>query len=387
MEMGRCLLSSQLTPLLFSQIPSISISLAHSRSISCQKYPPQKKKKLLLLHGFGIYTPFFNSSTPSSSSSSCTKAVLSPEIPNQKKNYSKVAAESTGPIPANHLLLVVETAATTGAQVVMDAVNKPRTITYKGLTDLVTETDKMSEAAILEVVKKNFSDHLILGEEGGLIGDSSSDYLWCIDPLDGTTNFAHCYPSFAVSVGVLFRGKPAAAAVVEFVGGPMCWNTRVFSAVSGGGAFCNGQKIHASLTDKVEQSLLVTGFGYEHDDAWATNIDLFKEFTDVSRGVRRLGAAAVDMCHVALGIVEAYWEYRLKPWDMAAGVLIVEEAGGVVSCMDGEIFCVFDRSVLVSNGVLHAQLLERIGPATEKLKKKGIDFSLWFKPENYRTEL
>ncbi|KAI8524723.1 hypothetical protein RHMOL_Rhmol13G0170800 [Rhododendron molle] len=344
------------------------------------------KKRLLLLHGFGIYTPFFNSSTPSSSSS-CTKAVLSPEIPNQKKNYSKVAAESTGPIPSNQLLLAVETAATTGAEVVMDAVNKPRTITYKGLTDLVTETDKMSEAAILEVVKKNFSDHLILGEEGGLIGDSSSDYLWCIDPLDGTTNFAHCYPSFAVSVGVLFRGKPAAAAVVEFVGGPMCWNTRIFSAVSGGGAFCNGQKIHASLTDKVEQSLLVTGFGYEHDDAWATNIDLFKEFTDVSRGVRRLGAAAVDMCHVALGIVEAYWEYRLKPWDMAAGVLIVEEAGGVVSCMDGEIFCVFDRSVLVSNGVLHAQLLERIGPATEKLKKKGIDFSLWFKPENYRTEL
>ncbi|GFS33117.1 myo-inositol monophosphatase like 1 [Actinidia rufa] len=206
-------------------------------------------------------------------------------------------------------------------------------------------------------------------------------------PRDGTTNFAHCYPSFAVSVGVLFRGKPAAAAVVEFVGGPMCWNTRTFSAAAGGGAFCNGQRVHVSGTDKVEQSLLVTGFGYEHDDPWATNIDLFKEFTDVSRGVRRLGAAAVDMCHVALGIVEAYWEYHLKPWDMAAGVLIVEEAGGVVSCMDGGKYCVFDRSVLVSNGVLHAKLLERIGPATGKLKNKGIDFSLWYKPENYRAEL
>ncbi|KAK3037090.1 hypothetical protein RJ639_029932 [Escallonia herrerae] len=117
--------------------------------------------------------------------------------------------------------------------VVMNAVNKPRNVTYKGLTDLVTDTDKMSEAAIMEVVRKNFGDHLILGEEGGLIGDSSSDYLWCIDPLDGTTNFAHGYPSFAVSVGVLFRGKPAAAAVVEFVGGPMCWNSRIFSAASG----------------------------------------------------------------------------------------------------------------------------------------------------------
>ncbi|MED6121919.1 Phosphatase impl1, chloroplastic [Stylosanthes scabra] len=305
----------------------------------------------------------------------------------KRLNHFAVGARSTGTIASDHLIEVVKTAAQTGAQVVMDAVNKPRNITYKGLTDLVTETDKMSEAAILEVVKKNFEDHLILGEEGGIIGDASSDYLWCIDPLDGTTNFAHGYPSFAVSVGVLYRGRPAAAAVVEFVGGPMCWNTRTFSATAGGGAFCNGQSIHVSATDQVERSLLVTGFGYDHDDAWATNIDLFREFTDVSRGVRRLGAAAVDMCHVALGIVESYWEYRLKPWDMAAGVLIVEEAGGAVSRMDGGKFCVFDRSVLVSNGVLHEKLLDRIGPATEKLKSKGIDFSLWYKPENYRADV
>ncbi|GMN60242.1 hypothetical protein TIFTF001_029335 [Ficus carica] len=282
----------------------------------------------------------------------CTKAVIS-EVPNQKL-YPKVGAHSTGSIPTSQLLQVVETAAKTGAEVVMDAVNKPRNITYKGVTDLVTDTDKASEAAILDVVKKNFRDHLVLGEEGGIIGDTSSDYLWCIDPLDGTTNFAHCYPSFAVSVGVLFRGKPAAASVVEFVGGPMCWSTRTFSATAGGGAFCNGQKIHASQTDQ---------------------------------GVRRLGAAAVDMCHVALGIVEAYWEYRLKPWDMAAGVLIVEEAGGSVSRMDGGKFCVFDRSVLVSNGALHAKLLERIAPATEKLKSGNFDDSLWFKPENYTTDL
>ncbi|XP_031504960.1 phosphatase IMPL1, chloroplastic [Nymphaea colorata] len=310
------------------------------------------------------------------------------EVAKAGESFAKVgSAASTGAIPADQLLKVVETAAKAGAEVVMEAVSKPRNISYKGTTDLVTDTDKRSETVILDVVRKNFVDHLILGEEGGLIGDTSSDYLWCIDPLDGTTNFAHGYPSFAVSVGVLFRGRPAAAAVVEFVGGPMCWNTRVFSATAGGGAFCNGQRISVSKTDQVERSLLVTGFGYEHDDAWATNIDLFKEFTDISRGVRRLGAAAVDMCHVALGIVEAYWEYRLKPWDMAAGVLIVEEAGGTVTRMDGGNFCVFDRSVLVSNGVLHRKLLERIGPATEKLKHKGIDFSLWFKPENYPTDL
>ncbi|KAI4306378.1 hypothetical protein L6164_029660 [Bauhinia variegata] len=315
----------------------------------------------------------------------CTKSLLS-EITNQGK-FPKMAAQSTGPITPSELIEVVKTAAQTGAEVVMDAVNKPRNISYKGLTDLVTETDKMSEAAILEVVKKNFADHLILGEEGGIIGNTSSDYLWCIDPLDGTTNFAHGYPSFAVSVGVLYRGNPAAAAVVEFVGGPMCWNTRTFSAIAGGGAFCNDQRIHVSETKTVEQSLLVTGFGYEHDIAWATNIELFKEFTDVSRGVRRLGAAAVDMCHVALGIAEAYWEYRLKPWDMAAGVLMVEEAGGTVTRMDGGKFCVFDRSVLVSNGSVHAKLLEKIGLATEKLKSEGIDFTLWYKPEDYETDL
>ncbi|BAF07938.1 phosphatase IMPL1, chloroplastic [Oryza sativa Japonica Group] len=308
------------------------------------------------------------------------------EQPAARGKCPKVAAPTTGPIPAAELLGVIQDAARAGAEVIMEAVNKPRNIHYKGVADLVTDTDKLSESVILEVVRKTFPDHLILGEEGGLIGDALSEYLWCIDPLDGTTNFAHGYPSFSVSIGVLFRGKPAASTVVEFCGGPMCWSTRTVSASSGGGAYCNGQKIHVSKTDKVEQSLLVTGFGYEHDDAWVTNINLFKEYTDISRGVRRLGSAAADMSHVALGITEAYWEYRLKPWDMAAGVLIVEEAGGMVSRMDGGEFTVFDRSVLVSNGVVHDQLLDRIGPATEDLKKKGIDFSLWFKPDKYPTD-
>ncbi|XP_030470841.2 phosphatase IMPL1, chloroplastic [Syzygium oleosum] len=371
--MGRSLVFSANIPLKFSQEPN-SVWPLHRKL--CQSFPHKTRQNSL---GGFLRFPSFNANQ---GRTLCVRAVVSSDT-----SYPKVGAASTGPIPPGQLIEVVETAAKTGAQVVMDAVNKPRNIFYKGLTDLVTETDKMSEAAILDVVRKNFPDHLILGEEGGIIGDSSSGYLWCIDPLDGTTNFTHGYPSFAVSIGVLFRGNPAAAAVVEFVGGPMCWNTRTFSATAGGGAFCNGQKIYSSKTDLVEQSLLVTGFGYEHDDAWATNIELFKEFTDVSRGVRRLGAAAVDMCHVALGIVEAYWEYRLKPWDMAAGVLIVEEAGGAVTRMDGGKFCVFDRSVLVSNGALHGKLLDRIAPATEKLKVKGIDFSLWYKPDDYQTDL
>ncbi|XP_043807727.1 phosphatase IMPL1, chloroplastic isoform X2 [Manihot esculenta] len=336
--MGKSLVFSTTIPLRFSHLPR-SISPFHHLS-QCVPQRFSENSQCCVENG-GIRLKV----TPIRRNLS-TKAVLS-EPPNQRQ-YPKVAAKSTGPIPPSQLIQVVETAAKTGAEVVMDAVNKPRNISYKGLTDLVTDTDKMSEAAILEVVRKNFADHLILGEEGGVIGDSFSEYLWCIDPLDGTTNFAHGYPSFAVSVGVLFRGNPAAAAVVEFVGGSMAWNTRIFSATAGGGAFCNGHKIHASQTDKVEQSLLVTGFGYEHDDAWAANIQLFKEYTDISR--------------------------------------MVEEAGGTVTRMDGGKFCVFDRSVLVSNGVMHAKLLERIAPTTEKLKAKGIDFSLWYKPENYPTD-
>ncbi|WVZ77736.1 hypothetical protein U9M48_025563 [Paspalum notatum var. saurae] len=290
------------------------------------------------------------------SGSRCSKArpvmAVASEQAAPAARYPKIAAPTTGPIPAAELLGVIEAAAKAGADVIMEAVNKPRNIQYKGVADLVTDTDKLSESVILEVVTKNFKDHLILGEEGGLIGDSLSEYLWCIDPLGLAPHSAPASDllnNFSVSIGVLYRGKPAASAVVE-------------------------------------QSLLVTGFGYEHDDAWTTNINLFKEFTDISRGVRRLGSAAADMSHVGLGITEAYWEYRLKPWDMAAGVLIVEEAGGVVTRMDGGEFTVFDRSVLVSNGVVHGQLLDRIGPATEELKKKGIDFSLWFKPDKLRVE-
>ncbi|KAL0695866.1 hypothetical protein Bca4012_063046 [Brassica carinata] len=374
--MGRSLIFSGTMSMRITHLPRSSLPLTNPFSF---------RTAVTRNFGHGLLCSTISSNSFKSTTTLRTKAVVS-EVSDQK-HYPIIGAKTTGPISPAHLLQVVEAAAKTGAEVVMEAVNKPRNITYKGLSDLVTDTDKASEAAILEVVKKNFSDHLILGEEGGIIGDSSSDYLWCIDPLDGTTNFAHGYPSFAVSVGVLYRGNPAAASVVEFVGGPMCWNTRTFSATAGGGALCNGQKIHVSNTDAVERALLITGFGYEHDDAWSTNMELFKEFTDVSRGVRRLGAAAVDMCHVALGIAESYWEYRLKPWDMAAGVLIVEEAGGAVTRMDGGKFTVFDRSVLVSNGVLHSKLLDRIAPATENLKTKGIDFSLWFKPEDYHTEL
>ena len=268
-------------------------------------------------------------------------------------------------------------------QVVRAALDKPRNISFKGATDLVTETDGASEAAILEVLRAAFPGHAILGEEGGVSGDTGSDYLWCVDPLDGTTNFAHGYPSFGVSVAVLRRAVPVAGVVIEFAGGPGAWVTKTFAAARNGGATMNGAPISVSRTADVTRSLLVTGFGYDHDAAWEANLKLFRHYTDISQGVRRLGAASVDMCHVALGVVDAYWEYRLKPWDVAAGVLIVEEAGGRVSTMDGLPYSVFQRSVLVSNDAIHDALLGEMDPATGALRDAGVDLSPWFVPDGY----
>mmetsp|Transcript_4872 Transcript_4872/g.31162 ORF Transcript_4872/g.31162 Transcript_4872/m.31162 type:complete len:346 (+) Transcript_4872:2660-3697(+) len=281
------------------------------------------------------------------------------------------------------LQIVALEAAQAGAQVVRHALDRPRNIEFKGTTDLVTETDRQSEAAILAVLQNKCPHHAILGEEGGLYdgGDPSAEILWCIDPLDGTTNFAHSYPSFAVSVGAVHKGKAVAACVVEFTGGPHCWTTRTFLASRGNGASCNGYPIQVTKNDSVQTGLFVTGFGYIHDEAWSTSIDLFKHFTDHSRGVRRLGAAAVDMCHVALGLVDGYWEYCLKPWDMAAGSLILEEAGGKVTTMDGRPFEVYERSILATNGALHDPLLKETKYATEVLIEGGYDFSQWFRPE------
>jgi myo-inositol-1(or 4)-monophosphatase len=297
-----------------------------------------------------------------------------------------VTRADQGGATKEQLLEVAQTAAKAATQIIMSAVDKPRTISFKGTTDLVTETDKNCEEAIIKVIREAFPHHALLGEEGGASGDVNSDFLWCIDPLDGTTNFAHGYPSFATSIGVLRKSQPAAGVVVEFSGGPGSWVARTYTATKGGGAFFNGQRLSASKTAAINQSLLVTGFGYEHDEPWLANMDLFKQFTDESRGVRRLGAAAVDLCHVALGIVDGYWEYRLKPWDVCAGVLIAQEAGAKVTTMEGEPFSVFDRSLLAAAPGMHEAMIAKTKPATAKLRQGGIDFSHWFIPDGYKVQ-
>lgn len=164
-------------------------------------------------------------------------------------------------IDYKELRAVAEKAARAGAAVVRDALDSPPNITFKGATDLVTDTDKAAEEACLAVVRAAYPEHAVLGEEGGVTGDPATGYLWCIDPLDGTTNFAHGYPAFACSVGVMRHSTPVAACVVEFGGGRTAWTTREFSAHRNGGATCNGEPICVSRTSDLTRSLLVTGFG------------------------------------------------------------------------------------------------------------------------------
>jgi myo-inositol-1(or 4)-monophosphatase len=286
-----------------------------------------------------------------------------------------MASSPASTISHQQLLEVTKKAAQAGAAVITQALTRPSVIKNKGELDLVTETDLASEKAVLEVIRSHFPNHAILGEEGGVTGDPGSLYLWAVDPLDGTTNFAHRYPSFACSVGVMEKDEPVAGCVIEFAGGQGSWVTRTYCARKGGGATMNDQPIFASKIDKINKALLVTGFGYDHGAQWSTNHELFKELTDVSQGVRRLGSASIDLVHIAAGVVEAYWEYDLKPWDVAGGVVILKEAGGTVTTMDGSRYSPFHRSLLASNGPMHPTLLGYMKGKTEKLAKDGAFYS------------
>lgn len=197
-------------------------------------------------------------------------------------------------------------------------------IEYKtNSSNLVTEVDKKSEKIIVEFIKKKYPDHTILAEESGL-SQKNSDYVWIIDPLDGTTNFAHGLPFFSVSVALTYKNEVIAGAVYDVMRDIM------FSAEKGSGAFENGKRIKVSSNTELEKSFLVTGFPYEFDDEQETIFHLFKSFILKSRAVRRLGSAALDMCYVATGIFDGFWESSLNAWDICGAKIIIEEAGGEV---------------------------------------------------------
>jgi myo-inositol-1(or 4)-monophosphatase len=232
-------------------------------------------------------------------------------------------------------------------------------IEYKGDADLVTAADRASEKLIRERITALWPGHDVLGEEQGL-NDQGSEYRWYVDPLDGTTNFAHGYPVFCVSMGLERQaveqrsaGKPASR-IAAVVYDPT--RDELFSAEQGRGAQLNGEAIHVSKTAVLKESLLATGFP-SHKRHKNPNIYFYHQITLHSHGVRRAGSAALDLCNVAAGRFDGFWEFNLNPWDTAAGVLILEEAGGKVTRFDGSAFELDSSETLASNRLIHEQLL------------------------------
>lgn len=229
---------------------------------------------------------------------------------------------------------------------------KTNHIQHKSEIDLVTETDRASEAYLIEQITARFPQHHILAEETGeTAGDLT--HSWIIDPLDGTTNFAHGLPIFSVSIAYAYQGVTTLGVVYD----PM--RDELFSAQLGRGAHLNGQPIHAAAQTDLKQSLMVTGFPYDRFTSSNNNLSHTKHFLMRVQGFRRLGSAALDLCYVACGRVDGYWEVALEQWDLAAGALITAEAGAIVSKLDGSP-AIFEPpiNIMAANPALHTEMLK-----------------------------
>lgn len=224
-------------------------------------------------------------------------------------------------------------------------------IDHKGAIDIVTDVDLASERLIREAISTYYPRHEILAEEGGL-SESGSEYRWIVDPLDGTTNYAHGYPIFCVSIALECKGEVVLGVVYD----PM--RDELFTAERGGGAALNNRPIHVSKTAELMQGLLSTGFPYDIKTSKLTNLDHWANFAMNAQALRRDGAAALDLCYVACGRFDGFWELNLSPWDTAAGALIVTEAGGRVTNFTGGPFSNYKPEVVASNGLIHDRMLE-----------------------------
>jgi myo-inositol-1(or 4)-monophosphatase len=257
----------------------------------------------------------------------------------------------------NPFLEIAVEAAREAGRILLAEFDRPPRIEYKGEADLVTEADRRSEEAIVTRLRNHFPQHAIVGEEGGReAGGAGSDsrYRWFVDPLDGTTNFAHGYPCFAVSIGLVEGGEPIAGVVFNPV------SRELFTAARGQGAFLDSKPIRVSRIPELRTSLLATGFP-SRKRVSSPNIHYYWSFTLRSHGVRRDGSAALDLAAVACGRFDGFWEFGLHPWDTCAGVLLVREAGGVVTDLDGRPYRVGPRTggedtLLASNSRIHAEM-------------------------------
>jgi myo-inositol-1(or 4)-monophosphatase len=225
------------------------------------------------------------------------------------------------------------------------------TVAHKGAKDLVTELDTASEALIVGMLLDRFPDHGILAEEGSY-PDGDGLHRWIIDPIDGTTNFAHGFPWFCSSIALEREGQLQAGVIYNPI------NDELFYATAGGGAFLNGRRIMVSQRSPLTASLLGTGFPYDCATHPENNFDAFIRFQKAARGIRRAGAAALDLAYLAAGRLDGFWEVKLKPWDVAAGSLLVQEAGGTVSAFDGSHYQMCNHRILASNGLIHQEMIE-----------------------------
>lgn len=227
-------------------------------------------------------------------------------------------------------------------------------IEHKSTINLVTDADHAAEQCIIDHIGKRFPFHRVLAEERGQVEQSPSPYLWIIDPLDGTTNFAHGYPTYCVSIGLEFRERCVLGVVVD----PS--RDEIFTAVEGHGARLNSQAIRVSQTMRLDRSLLVTGFAYDIRESPRNNLDHFVKFALRAQGIRRSGSAALDLCYVAAGRFDGFWEVKLNPWDMAAGSVILREAGGHLTNFSGGDFSIYGKELVASNGHIHQAMLNTL---------------------------
>lgn len=242
-------------------------------------------------------------------------------------------------------------AANAAGEIIRASWQQPKTVDYKGAIDLVTSVDKECESKIVETIRSSYSDHSILAEEETDHEGARPEYRWIIDPLDGTTNFAHGYPQFSVSIALEHNGQ----VILGLVYDPL--RRECFRAVKDHSATLNGAPIRTSQVDELDKALLATGFPYDHRERVDYYLSFFRSFLARCQGIRRGGSAALDLCYLASGRIDGFWELKLKPWDTAAGALIVTEAGGKLSNFSGEGFSIWGNETLASNGVIHDEML------------------------------
>jgi myo-inositol-1(or 4)-monophosphatase len=257
-------------------------------------------------------------------------------------------------------------AARAAGRVHLQRLSRIRITRKSNAIDLVTEADREAEQAVIGILHRAFPQHAILAEESGA-SEIRSAHRWIIDPLDGTTNFAHGFPQFCVSIAYENRGRVELAVVFDAL------KREMFFAARGKGARLNGKTIRVSATPSLDRALLATGFPYDRRERRNFYLTFWEGFMMRTQGVRRTGSAALDLCYVASGRVDAFWEFGLRPWDVAAGALIVSEAGGRVTNLDGSALDIDARKILASNGRLHRAMRETIAKAWPEASRREAE--------------